>query len=52
MSNGMTEPRELEFDARLGAAWRDGHRYLLNVAFRVLGSVSDAEDVVQEGRRC
>jgi RNA polymerase sigma-70 factor (ECF subfamily) len=48
MSNGMTEPRELEFDARLGAAWRDGHRYLLNVAFRVLGSVSDAEDVVQE----
>jgi RNA polymerase sigma-70 factor (ECF subfamily) len=44
----MGDPRELEFDARLGRAWRDDHRYLLNVAFRVLGSVSEAEDAVQE----
>ncbi len=39
---------EFEFDARLGRAWRDHHRYLLNVAFRVLGSISEAEDAVQE----
>jgi RNA polymerase sigma-70 factor (ECF subfamily) len=38
----------LEFDARLGRAWRDNYRYLLNVAFRVLGSISEAEDAVQE----
>jgi RNA polymerase sigma-70 factor (ECF subfamily) len=38
----------LEFDARLGRAWRDDHRFLLNVAFRVLGSISEAEDAVQE----
>jgi RNA polymerase sigma-70 factor, ECF subfamily len=37
-----------EIDVRLGRAWRDHHRYLLDVAFRVLGSVSEAEDVVQE----
>ena len=40
---------EVGFDARLGRAWRDDHRYLLNVALRVLGSVSEAEDAVQEG---
>lgn len=44
----MGEFRELEFDTRLGRAWRDDQRYLLNVAFRVLGSISEAEDAVQE----
>src|SRR5262245_51413755 len=44
----MGDYRELEVDARLGRAGRDAHRYLLNVAFRVLGSVSEAEDAVQE----
>lgn len=44
----MTETGEFEFDARLGRVWRADHRYLLNVAFRVLGSVSESEDVVQE----
>jgi RNA polymerase sigma-70 factor (ECF subfamily) len=44
----MGDSRELEFDARLGRAWRDDHRFLLNVAFRVLGSLSEAEDAVQE----
>jgi RNA polymerase sigma-70 factor (ECF subfamily) len=38
-----------EVESRLGRALRDDHRYLLNVAFRVLGSVSEAEDAVQEG---
>jgi RNA polymerase sigma-70 factor (ECF subfamily) len=39
---------EFEFDARLGRAWGEDRRYLLNVAFRVLGSISEAEDAVQE----
>src|SRR5438105_15236025 len=29
-------------------AWRDHRRYLIDVAYRSLGSVSDAEDVVQD----
>jgi RNA polymerase sigma-70 factor (ECF subfamily) len=44
--NGMGDSQE--FDSRLGRALRDDHRYLLNVAFRVLGSISEAEDAVQE----
>ena len=44
----MGDTREFEFDTRLGRAWRDDHRFLLNVAFRVLGSISEAEDTVQE----
>lgn len=45
-SSTPSEPREL--DVRLRRAWRDHHRYLLDVAFRVLGSISEAEDMVQE----
>jgi RNA polymerase sigma-70 factor, ECF subfamily len=44
----MGDSPELAFDARLGRIWHDDHRYLLNVAFRVLGSISEAEDAVQE----
>src|ERR671911_838001 len=40
--------RSPEIDVQLGRAWRDHHRYLLDVAFRVLGSIGEAEDVVQE----
>jgi Sigma-70 region 2 len=32
----------------LSQAWHEQHRYLLDVAYRMLGSVSDAEDVVHE----
>lgn len=35
-------------DDVLSGAWRDHRAYLLDVAFRMLGSISDAEDVVQE----
>ena len=35
-------------DAGFAEAWRDHRRYALDVAYRMLGSVSDAEDVVQE----
>src|ERR671922_1423903 len=35
-------------DARITQAWTDHHGFLLDVAYRLLGSYSDAEDTVQE----
>jgi len=35
-------------EAELEAAWREHRRYVLDVAYRLLGSWTDAEDVVQE----
>ncbi len=35
-------------DPTMSTIWREHHRYLLNVEYRMLGSVSEAEDVVQE----
>ena len=37
-----------EFDARIGDIARTEHRHLLDVAFRMLGDLSRAEDMVQE----
>jgi RNA polymerase sigma-70 factor (ECF subfamily) len=37
-----------QIDARLGAAWREHRRYVLDIALRMLGDLGDAEDVVQE----
>jgi RNA polymerase sigma-70 factor (ECF subfamily) len=37
-----------EHDTYLDAAWREHHHALLDVAYRMLGSMSEAEDVVQE----
>src|SRR5437016_2190002 len=35
-------------DAAFADAWREHRRYVLDVAYRMLGTVGDAEDVVQE----
>ena len=36
-------------DDELGQAWRDHRRHVLDIGFRMLGNLSEAEDVVQEG---
>src|SRR2546425_7302563 len=38
----------IENDAWITQAWSDHHRFLLDVAYRLLGSYSEAEDTVQE----
>jgi RNA polymerase sigma-70 factor (ECF subfamily) len=38
----------MESNERFTDAWTDHHRFLLDVAYRLLGSYSDAEDLVQE----
>ena len=35
-------------DTALANIWMEHHRYLLNIAYRMLGTVSEAEDVVQD----
>jgi RNA polymerase sigma-70 factor (ECF subfamily) len=39
----------IESNERFADAWTSHHRFLLDVAYRLLGSYSDAEDIVQEG---
>src|SRR5213083_3475135 len=41
-------PPAASADPRVAEAWRDHRQRLMDVAYRMLGSVSDAEDVVQE----
>jgi RNA polymerase sigma-70 factor, ECF subfamily len=41
-----TDQREV--DVRVGRAWRDHRRHVLDIAFRMTGSLAEAEDVVQE----
>src|SRR5919201_3049317 len=38
----------LEKNQRFTEAWSEHHAFLLDVAYRLLGSYSDAEDLVQE----
>lgn len=45
---GQTTPNADLGEATIGGIWRDHHRYLLDVAYRMLGSVTEAEDIVQE----
>ncbi len=44
-----TSEEQTPIDADMTEIWREHHRYLLDVAYRMLGSVSEAEDVVQDG---
>lgn len=37
-----------DLDVALDSAWRNHRRHLLDVAFRILGNLADAEDAVQE----
>jgi RNA polymerase sigma-70 factor, ECF subfamily len=37
-----------ELDVRVGRAWRENRRHLLDIAFRVTGNLAEAEDMVQE----
>ena len=39
---------ETPAETRLAAVWQDHRRYLLDLAFRMIGRISEAEDVVQE----
>src|SRR5256885_17121589 len=47
MANDPTPPAA-SADPRVAEAWRDHRQRLMDVAYRMLGSVSDAEDAVQE----
>src|SRR5579872_7443681 len=44
----LRRPEAVPSDADFEQAWNDHRRHLLDVAYRLLGSVSDAEDAVQE----
>jgi RNA polymerase sigma factor (sigma-70 family) len=44
----QSAPNTNSADVALGGVWREHHRYVLNVAYRMLGSVSEAEDIVQD----
>jgi RNA polymerase sigma-70 factor (ECF subfamily) len=39
---------DVDGDRPLEAAWEEHRRYLLNIAYRLLGSLNEAEDMVQE----
>ena len=43
-----TNAGQTPIENALSDAWAQHHRYLLDVAYRMLGSVSEAEDAVQE----
>ncbi len=46
--NRQSVPNTYSTNPALADVWRAHHRYLLDVAYRMLGSVSEAEDIVQD----
>jgi len=48
MDRGTHDAETRDVDVELGRAWRDHRRHVLDIAFRMLGSLSEAEDAVQE----
>jgi RNA polymerase sigma-70 factor, ECF subfamily len=48
MDDRVTEHAGRPGDQALVAVWKENRRLLLDVAYRMLGSLTDAEDVVQE----
>jgi RNA polymerase sigma-70 factor, ECF subfamily len=47
MSSALSRPSPSD-EPRVAEAWRNDRRYLLDIAYRMLGSLSEAEDIVQE----
>jgi RNA polymerase sigma-70 factor (ECF subfamily) len=45
----ITMDQFTDTDSAVADAWHLHHRHLLDIAYRMLGSLSEAEDVVQEG---
>src|SRR5688572_4615117 len=48
MQRQRHQPTTRTDDPALAEVWQAHHRYVLDVAYRMLGSVSEAEDVVQD----
>jgi RNA polymerase sigma-70 factor (ECF subfamily) len=48
MDRRRPAPDPRQADVELGQAWRDHRRHVLDIGFRMLGDLGEAEDVVQE----
>ena len=48
MEGQGTSAQSRDVGVELGRAWRDHRRHLLDIAFRMLGNLGEAEDAVQE----
>jgi RNA polymerase sigma-70 factor (ECF subfamily) len=48
MDRDPPAPETPDVSIELGRAWRDHRRHLLDIGFRILGNLAEAEDAVQE----